>query len=94
MNPYSGRVYEHPEVLLPHPRPEEIRARVEAWRARPMDPSDSKELESRQLVVDLGCGSGNFLRDLAARRPQDLYLGFELRFKRLVRGAEKLERQG
>ena len=94
VNPYAGRVYEHPEVLLPHPEPAMVRARVAEWVRQARDQAPHPRRGSPRLVMDLGCGSGNFLRELAVRRPEDLHLGFELRFKRLVRGAEKLEKQG
>ncbi len=47
----------------------------------------------RPLIVDLGCGAGNFLRDYALFRPEYNFVGFELRFKRLVKGAIKLKKR-
>ena len=46
----------------------------------------------RKSIVDIGCGSGNFLRDYAKRRPDCRFIGFELRFKRLVKGAIKFRK--
>jgi tRNA (guanine-N7-)-methyltransferase len=82
INPYLRAVHDHPGVLLPTPSP----AALDALRAAAGTP--------RRLVVDLGCGSGNFLLQLAAQRPQDHFVGLELRFKRLVKSARKFERLG
>lgn len=49
--------------------------------------------EKSRLIVDLGCGAGNFLRDYSMEQPNANFLGFELRFKRLVKGAEKLKKR-
>ncbi len=47
-----------------------------------------------ELAVQLGCGSGNFLIEMAARHPSMGFAGFELRYKRLVKAARKIERGG
>lgn len=83
INPYTRWVHEHPERLLPDPVPEAL-ARLRARTGR----------APRRVWVDLGCGSGNFLLALAAANPADDCIGFELRFKRLVKAARKLERGG
>ncbi|MDH5752417.1 MAG: tRNA (guanosine(46)-N7)-methyltransferase TrmB [Deltaproteobacteria bacterium] len=88
INPYTARVYDHPDILVPHPTPAEVRRRLEKLRMA------STGGPAPRVIVDLGCGSGNFLVGLAHRYPADIFIGFELRFKRLVRGAEKLEKQG
>ncbi|MCP4298503.1 MAG: tRNA (guanosine(46)-N7)-methyltransferase TrmB [Proteobacteria bacterium] len=46
----------------------------------------------RRLILDLGCGAGNFLRDYAEAFPQYNFIGFELRYKRLVKGAIKFKK--
>jgi len=48
----------------------------------------------RPIVVDLGCGAGNFLRDYAQALPDWDFYGFELRYKRLVKGALKFKKWG
>jgi len=62
------------------------------------DPEEIEEFEdylkSQPIVLDLGCGSGNFLRDMARAMPHRNYLGFELRYKRLVLGARKIQKWG
>lgn len=81
INPYTRWVYDHPDRLLPEPTPERL------TQARQQGPTCTA------LEVDLGCGSGNFLLQLGALHPDRHFVGFELRFKRLVKSAEKLERQ-
>lgn len=83
INPYTRWVYDHPQVLIPEPSPAAFRQILPGER------------RARQpLVVELGSGSGNFLMEMAALHRDTLYVGFELRFKRLVKTARKLERLG
>ncbi|OGH01045.1 MAG: tRNA (guanosine(46)-N7)-methyltransferase TrmB [Candidatus Lambdaproteobacteria bacterium RIFOXYD1_FULL_56_27] len=44
------------------------------------------------LRLDLGCGAGNFLRSCALAEPQARFVGFELRYKRLVVAARKFKK--
>jgi tRNA (guanine-N7-)-methyltransferase len=83
VNPYSEWIYDHPESLLPHPTQELLREK------RTRAPGGSG-----RLVVELGSGSGNFLVSLAEQTPEDHLVGFELRYKRLVKAARKLEKRG
>lgn len=83
VNPYTRWVHDHPATLLPEPTP----ALLQQKRA-------AQPLGSGRLIVELGSGSGNFLLQHALRFPHDHLVGFELRFKRLVRAARKLEKAG
>lgn len=47
-----------------------------------------------RLICELGCGSGEHLIEIARRNRDALCLGFELRFKRTFRSAEKAEQAG
>lgn len=82
INPYTRWVHDYPERLLPRPTPE-LLAEVRA-----------KAGTAHGIEVDLGCGSGNFLLQRAALEPHRHHVGFELRFKRLVKSARKLEKDG
>jgi len=84
INPYTQWIYDHEANLLPEPTPGELARR----RAAVPLPDDGR------LHVELGCGSGNFLIQMAHAHPRDHFVGFELRFKRLVKSARKLEREG
>jgi tRNA (guanine-N7-)-methyltransferase len=46
-----------------------------------------------KIIVDIGCGAGNFLRDYALLKPEYNFIGFETRFKRLVTGAKKFKKK-
>ncbi len=81
VNPYTRWIHDHPRVLLPTPTPAALAERL-------------AEVAPGPLVVDLGCGSGNALLQLAQRHPDHRFVGFELRYKRLVKGARKVERAG
>jgi len=83
VNPYTRWVHEHPEVLLARPTPAAL-----AQRLRAAGPPGAP------LHVELGCGSGNVLLQLGAARPGVHFVGFELRYKRLVKAARKVERLG
>ena len=83
VNPYSRWVYDHPDSLLPEPTPALL-------KEKRRDPAQG----SGRLIVELGSGSGNFLLQLARAFPKDHLVGFELRFKRLVKAARKLEKEG
>ena len=47
-----------------------------------------------ELVLEIGFGRGEFLLDLAARRPEIAMLGVEVSFKRVLKMARKLARSG
>jgi len=83
INPYVGWAQDHPACLLPSPSPEGLR-QLREKSGRP----------ARRVLVDLGCGAGQFISCLAAASPWDDCIGFELRYKRLVKSARKLERAG
>lgn len=86
VNPYAQRLRSHSEQIL---EPEgvnnfdQLRARVRVVRER-----------FRRLFVEYGSGSGGFLLDQAASDPEALCVGFELRFKRVVRTLEKAADRG
>ncbi len=80
-NPYIKRIYDYPCVLIPHPTMESF---SKQWQ-----PIVSNQ---RKVHVEIGCGSGRYLIQLAKNNPQDAFLGLELRLKRLVLAARKIER--
>jgi tRNA (guanine-N7-)-methyltransferase len=80
INPYTRWVHEHPAVLLAEPSPAALAERLAAGAG--------------PIVLDLGCGAGNFLLECARREPHARFVGFELRYKRLVKAARKVERAG
>lgn len=81
VNPYTRWIHEYPAVLLAAPTPSALREKMEASPAA-----------SGPLVLDLGCGSGNFLLQMASLLPRRRFVGFELRYKRLVKAARKIEK--
>ena len=81
VNPYSRWIYDHPLNLIPEPN----RLLLEEKRANGPTCSD-------RVLVELGSGSGAFLLQLAAQQQACHLFGFELRYKRLVKAARKLER--
>ncbi len=53
-----------------------------------------KRREFSKLFVEIGCGSGRHIIEQARRMPDALFVGFELRYKRVFRTAEKAEQLG
>lgn len=79
INPYIERMRQHRDIIVTAEGRDSLNGR------RFFDPQ-------KRLIVDVGCGSGNFLRDYAISNPDARFLGFELRFKRLVKGAVKFKK--
>ncbi|MDT8448094.1 MAG: tRNA (guanosine(46)-N7)-methyltransferase TrmB [bacterium] len=80
-NPYTQKILEYEDWI---------------WLERPEHTPQLVEYLGRPgpLVLDLGCGSGNFLRESARISPEKRFIGFELRYKRLVLGARKFKKWG
>lgn len=80
-NPYTQEILKHEDLI---------------WLEAPEHTAELADFADAQgpLVLDLGCGSGNFLRHWAQRAPHTRFVGFELRYKRLVLGARKLKKWG
>ncbi len=79
LNPYSTEIFEHQDII---------------WFEGVASAKGFEEFIQKPLVVDLGCGSGNFLRGYAAQFPAMSCIGVELRFKRLVKAAKKYKKSG
>ena len=81
-NPYITRIYDYEEYLLPHPNRESF---DQDWR--------KKVQNSAKVHVEIGCGSGRYLMELARKNPDETFFGLELRLKRLVLAAKKIKRE-
>ena len=81
-NPYITRIYDYEEYLLPHPNRESF---DQHWR--------KKVQNSAKVNVEIGCGSGRYLMELARNNPDETSFGLELRLKRLVLAAKKIKRE-
>ena len=86
INPYMARVYDYPELLIPHPTPENFK---QLWDRKNGDVSAS----SRIVHLEIGCGSGRYLIEWAHDNPKNSFIGIELRYKRLVLAAKKIKQQ-
>jgi tRNA (guanine-N7-)-methyltransferase len=86
INPYMARVYDYPELLIPYPTPENFK---QLWDRKKGDVPAS----SRRVHLEIGCGSGRYLIEWAHENPQNSFIGIELRYKRLVLAAKKIEKQ-
>jgi tRNA (guanine-N7-)-methyltransferase len=81
LNPYVAMLERHRDIIVTAP-------------LNICEQSPKIDKGERSIVVDLGCGAGNFLRDYALQRPEWDFYGFELRYKRLVKGAQKFKKHG
>ena len=79
LNPYSSEIFEHQDLI---------------WFDGLENAKGFDEFTKKPLVVDLGCGSGNFCRAYASEFPEKNFVGMELRFKRLVKAAKKYKKRG
>ena len=80
-NPYIVELDKHQDIII--------------QRGEDNIPFDLKRFThpERKLILDLGCGAGNFLRDYSQRYPKYNFIGFEIRYKRLVKGALKFKKR-
>ena len=86
INPYMARIYDYPELLIPHPTPENFK---QIWDNKKND----SPIPAGKVNLEIGCGSGRYLIGSALASPQDFFIGFELRYKRLVLAAKKMDQQ-
>ena len=88
INPYIKKIYDYPNLILPYPTPENFK---ELWGSK------LKGMHSGSfsgiIHLEIGCGSGSYLIEWAKKQPQDVFIGLDLRFKRLVLAAKKIARQ-
>lgn len=85
-NPYVAKVSTLPEHLLPCLGGGVSQTDLAAVRNRCAQFS--------ACAIELGCGSGAHIIGLAEREPETLFLGFEIRFKRSYKAAEKAAKAG
>lgn len=83
-NPYIEKLKEHSGLII-------------GTSDLALSEAEKRRLESLislypALYVELGSGSGGHLISQAARSPNALFVGFELRFKRAVKTAQKAKR--
>ncbi len=85
-NPYMDLVTTKPSYILPQ--------RDDAFEDAALQTLRERISQHSSLILEIGSGSGGHLISLAERNPDIFYLGFELRYKRVFRTAEKAELQG
>lgn len=76
-------VYEYPEQLFV---PERDPRKFLAWI--------NKQRQGRELVMEIGMGTGDYLTALAKQNPDKFYLGVEIKPDRVYRGLEKARELG
>lgn len=80
-NPYIDKVSLEQRFIIPFSK----REFTESDQAK----LNSKLSQYQHLILELGCGSGKFLAELALKNPEALCLGFELRYKRVFSCAKR-----
>lgn len=83
-NKYMYKLLEFPEYIIFDS--EKMKSKKGKW----------KEFfnNSNPVAVEIGTGSGNFMKALAERNPNKNFIGLELRFKRLWLSADKCKKIG
>jgi len=87
-NPYIARVYDYPELLLPHPTTENF---LNLWTKK--HKKTFGDASPGKVHIEIGCGSSRYLIKWALENSQDFFIGLELRYKRLVLAAKKIQKQ-
>jgi len=87
-NPYIVQLYNFPNILIPHPSIENFQKHFENKKKGSNDNSHLGKIH-----LEIGCGSGRYIIEWAIKNTQDSFVGVELRYKRLVLAAKKIERQ-
>ena len=87
-NPYIARVYDYPELLLPHPTAENFQ---KLWARKNKD--NIGDAFPVKVHIEIGCGSSRYLIEWALENSKDFFIGLELRYKRLVLAAKKIQKQ-
>ena len=87
-NPYIAQVYDFPELLLPHPTVNNFQ---KLWARKNKD--NFEGVSPGKVHIEIGCGSSRYLIGWALENPQDIFIGLELRYKRLVLAAKKIQKQ-
>ena len=82
VNPYLAKIRKHPDMIEPF-----ISTLPSATQLK--DKIAKLASNYNKLAVELGSGSGGHLLKRASRFPDTFFVGFELRFKRIVRTAEE-----
>ena len=85
-NPYIEQVYNFPRILLPHPSKNNFKKILESKLKGTKEKSNLGKTH-----LEIGCGSARYLIEFAINNKQDTFIGFELRYKRLVFAAKKIE---
>lgn len=52
------------------------------------------ELKDRTVVIDMGCGHGDYLIEHTVKRPECLFLGIEIARKRVLKTSSRLAKRG
>jgi len=80
-NPYSTKLGEFPDII--------IDTLKESNRAEAAALVKEKISKFKKIALELGSGSGEHLVNRAALEPETLFIGVEIRFKRIYRTAQK-----
>ena len=86
-NPYMAEIYNFPKIILPHPSSANFQKHLNKIRG-----TKSKSYLGK-THLEIGCGSGRYLIEWANNNTHDSFIGVELRYKRLVLAAKKIEQQ-
>ena len=81
-NPYSTKLIEYPDLIIDALKPDR-------WQESSIKIKE-KISSYKNYVIELGSGSGEHLIARAALKPETLFIGVEIRFKRIYKTAEKI----
>ena len=85
-NPYIEKINDYPNIILPFKDDKVTDLELELLNQRTK--------ESSSIICELGMGSGSHLIQLAQQSPSTLFIGFEIRFKRIYSCANQANKLG
>lgn len=88
VNPYRLKLAELPEFIIP------FYDHIESSNDPAIKQLQDKMLKYDNVSCELGCGSGQHLLELAHKNQNTLYVGFEIRYKRIYSCAKKAHDSG
>lgn len=81
-NKYMYQLLDYPEYIIYDS--EEMKKNINEW--------GTYFKNNNPIAIEIGTGSGNFMKELAIRNPNKNFIGLELRFKRLCLAADKCKK--
>lgn len=89
------KLYEHAQYLIDDPQGKKNNWRsVFEYYQQNLNNDINKSGNDKPLFLEIGCGKGRFINELATRNPNDLFIGIEGQDTVILRALEKIKCEG